>query len=150
MPEDVMDIKQVALQMLEIAKGNLQEHGSLLPVALLVTPDQNLVTPVYFSNEEEKNRAYAELVAKAKELQAMAIVTINEVRYAKDDGSYYWGKLEAEKAPEAILVTVSGPGITNWEGTLPFERQDERFVFGELREETGTPLLFLEGWANQT
>jgi hypothetical protein len=62
---------------------------------------------------------------------------------------YYPGKLAVEGARECIMLTVSGPAIQTWTVEIPYERSNDQIKFGNLREEIGSEVGFLEGWASE-
>jgi hypothetical protein len=142
------DVREFALRALEVAKENMREHGALYPVAFLMCPDEVKMIDAFFSNEEEKIKVYAGVVEAAREHDACAIVTINDIFESKTEmDGYYWGKLAAEGARECIMVTVSGPAIRTWELLLPYERTAEGIVFSTPVESFDNDLHFLPGWA---
>lgn len=145
-----VDLKEYAYQILEIAKQNLRKDGALFPVAFLVTGEQLLATPLNFTGLEEKEQAYAALVAEAREMNALAIITLNDAHYEPLDAPYREpvrpGQLAEEGAPECILLTVSGPGMENWEIILPYQRTAEGIAFAEPQEITGGQIALLGEW----
>jgi hypothetical protein len=139
---------------LGIAKENLQRDGDLIPTAFLITADQIQCIPVSFADHEEKLAVYSELVKTAREANAIALITVNDAFMSKKAGcdqaeSYYPGKLAAEKSPECLMLTVSGPGIRNWSVDVPYQRSEDGIRFGEMSEDTGGEIGFLEGWATR-
>jgi hypothetical protein len=145
-----VDLKEYAYKVLEIAQENLRNDGYLVPVAFLVTPEQELeVMELLFEGEEQKQQAYTELVRTAREHQAMAILTLNDARYVPHPSGRYTrpGQLEEEGAPECILITISGPGIESWDIISPYTRADEGIVFGETQEHLGGEINLLGDWA---
>ena len=148
-----LDLKQFVRQVLDVAKENLSRDGFLIPVAFLVTPEGIFAVPVQFENPEQKERAYREVVEEAKRRMALAIVTLNDARYSANAGKetlegYYQGKLAEERAPECIVMTVSGPGVASWNLTLPYQRAEEGIVFGEVQENDEVQINLLAGWAS--
>lgn len=148
------ELKEFALGVLEIAKENLQRDGELVPTAFLITSDQIHCMPVNFAGHEEKLAVYGELVKAARAAHAVALITVNDAFMSNKAGrdaveSYYPGKLEAEKSPECIMLTVSGPGIKNWTVDIPYARGANGIEFGEVSEERGGEIGFLEDWATE-
>ena len=80
------DLKVLAYELLNEAKQSLQIEGHLNPVAVLITPGENLILDVEFDSEEEREEIYAEMMDVAQEKNAAAIITVNEV-YLDDSGS---------------------------------------------------------------
>lgn len=133
------DLKDFAMGVLEIAKENLQRDKELVATAFVVTGDQIQCLSVNFSDHNEKQVAYGELVRMAREAKAMALVTCNDAFKSNKAGpdeveAYYPGKLAAEGASECIMLSVSGPAIQTWCADLPYERAGEAIKFGELSE----------------
>ncbi len=144
------DLQAYARNVMEGAKKCLVEDGYLQAFASLICDSEIVGYSLGFEGYEEKTRVYREVVAIAKELNAIAIVTLNDVRTATDKmvnpGEYYYGRLEEMKAPEAIVVCVSGPTIPTWKLDLPYGRADGGINFGELSVETEVMLNMLPGW----
>ncbi len=148
-----LDLKQFVRQVLDVAKGNLSQDGFLIPVAFLITPEGIFAVPVQFENPEQKERAYREVVEEAKRRKSLAIVTLNDARYSTDASKeflecYYQGKLAEERSPECIVMTVSGPGVANWNLTLPYQRTEKGIVFGQIQENDEVQINLLGSWAS--
>ena len=144
------DVREFALRALEVAKENLSLHGSLYPVVFLMCPGEVMMMDAIFSNEEEKQKVYANVVESAREYEASAVVTINDILESKTDPeTYYPGKLAAEGGRECILVTVSGPAIRTWELLVPYERKPEGIVYATPVESFDAEVNFLPGWAGK-
>jgi hypothetical protein len=146
-----VDLKEYAFKVLEIARENLTRDGVLEPAAFLVTADDLIIVDAGFTNEEEKQAVYGNIVQLAREKNAIALLTLNDARYEPDDAprreSLRPGQLEEEGAPECILLSLSGPGIENWVLLQPYERTAEGIRFGDLRETAGGQVNLLPGWA---
>ena len=148
-----INIRQFALQALEQAKDDLKRDKHLIPVAFICKYDEVLDFTLCFEGEDEKLTVYSELIRLAKEGNAHAIITINDahcVPNSSDDflESYYPGKLAAERAPECIYLTVSGPSINTWSISVPYERKGQQIIFEDPVETTGDRLNLLTGWAS--
>ncbi|HET9284196.1 MAG TPA: hypothetical protein VFR24_19770 [Candidatus Angelobacter sp.] len=148
------DIRDFALEVLGIAKENLERDGELLPSVFIVTGDSIQCAPIEFADHEEKINIYHAVVELAKSQNAVALITVNSMftdnNFTEDWlDSYYPGKLEAEGAGKCILITVSGPGICNWCLELPYEHTTGGFKFSDISEESAGELGFLEGWASE-
>ena len=148
-----LDLREFAGQILDMAKQNLCNDGCLLPVAFVVIGEEVLAAPIVFKNQEEKERAYRDLVETARAHQALAIVTLNDAHYRPDPSGetravYYPGKLAAEGAAECILLTISGPGIASWEVRIPYQRGTDGFTFSEAEESNSIQLNLLGDWAS--
>ena len=146
-----VDLRQFSYEVLSIARENLIHDGLLVPIAFIITAQENMPFALQFDGPEQKEAAYRGIVAKARELNALAIVTLNDAYFQKEDADrYYPGKLAAERAPECILITVSGPGMETWNLTTPYQRTPDGFVFSEPMESSGSTLGLLAGWASDS
>jgi hypothetical protein len=132
------DLKALAYELLHEAQQSFQEHGYLNPVAVVITPSENLIFELEFESEEEREEVYAEMMDVAHEKNAVAIITVNDV-YLDDSGSPArlegegWGSL-SESAREAIMVTISGGGFETWSVVGPYFTRGEQLVFQPARE----------------
>ena len=150
------DLKALAYELLREAQQSLQEQGHLNPVAVVITPDENLIFDLEFESEEEREEIYAEMMDVARERNAAAIITVNDV-YVDDSGAAPrlegegWGALE-ESAREAIMVTVSGGGFETWSLAGPYFRRGEHLVFQPSRESLnpGGEVELLGDWTGKT
>jgi hypothetical protein len=150
------DLKALAYELLREAQQSLQEHGYLNPVAVVITPGENLIFDLEFESEEEREEIYAEMMDVAREKNAVAIITVNDV-YLDDSGARPrlegegWGSL-TESAHEAITVTVSGGGFETWSVLGPYFSRGEQVVFQPARESPnpGGEVDLLGDWTGKT
>jgi len=150
------DLKALAYELLREAQQSLLEHGYLNPVAVVITPGENLIFDLEYENEEEREELYAEMMDVAREKNAVAIVTVNDV-YLDDSGTRPrlegegWGTL-TETAHEAIMVTVSGGGFETWSVVGPYFSRAEQIVFQPARESLnpGGEVDLLGDWTGRT
>lgn len=150
------DLKALAYELLREAQQSLQQDGHLNPVAVLITPSENLILDIEFENDEEREEIYAELTDVAKEKNAIAVLTVNDV-YLDDAGEPArlhgegWGAL-AESAREAIVITVSGGGFDTWSLACPYFSRGEEIVFQPSREvpNPGGEVDLLGDWTGKT
>ncbi|HEY6305373.1 MAG TPA: hypothetical protein VI488_02810 [Candidatus Angelobacter sp.] len=150
------DLKALAYEMLHEAQQSLQEEGHLNPVAVVITPTENLIFDVEFDNDEEREEVYAEMMDVARDKNAVAILTVNDV-YLDDTGEPVrlhgegWGEL-AESAKEAIVITVSGSGFETWSLACAYFRRGEQIVFQPSREAVnpGGEVDLLGDWTGKT
>jgi hypothetical protein len=132
------DLKALAYELLREAQQSLQAEGHLDPVAVLITGSENLILDIEFENEEEREEIYAEMIDVAREKNAIAVVTVNDV-YLDDTGEPArlhgegWGAL-ADSAREAIVITVSGSGFETWSLACPYVPRGDQIVFHPSRE----------------
>jgi len=146
------DLKDFALGVLKIAKENLQRDGELIPTAFAITASHIHCYSVSFADHEEKPVAYAKVIEAARDHGATALITCNDAfmdNKADPEAveTYYPGKLEATNAQECIMLIVSGPAIQTWTAEVPYERSGNKIEFGDINEEIGGEVGFLEGWA---
>jgi hypothetical protein len=150
------DLKALAYELLHEAQKSLQDQGHLNPVAVVITPSENLILDVEFESDEEREEIYSEIMEVAQEKNASAILTINDV-YLDDSGTppvlqgEGWGEL-AESAREAIMVTVSGGGFETWSLVSPYFARAEHFIFQPSREapNPGGEVDLLGDWTGKT
>jgi hypothetical protein len=150
------DLKALAYELLHEAQKSLQDQGHLNPVAVVITPSENLILDVEFESDEEREEIYCEIMEVAQEKNAAAIVTVNDV-YLDDSGfpprlqGEGWGEM-AESAREAIMVTVSGGGFETWSLVSPYFARGEHFVFQPSREapNPGGEVDLLGDWTGKT
>src|SRR5581483_11805839 len=118
-----LDLRERAFKVLEIAKRNLQQDGVLDPVAFLVTADEvYLVEVPPFSNDAEKQVAYAWVISQARKHNAMAMITL----------------------------TLAGPSIPTWTLMVRYRRSADGITFGETEEYSGSKAPMLQGWASES
>jgi len=150
------DLKALAYELLHEAQQSLQEQGHLNPVAVVITPLENLIFDVEFENEEEREEVYAEMMDVAREKNATAIITVNDV-YLDDSGTrprlegQGWGSL-SESAHDAIMVTVSGGGFETWSVMTLYFSRGEQLLFQPARESPnpGGEVDLLGDWTGKT
>jgi hypothetical protein len=150
------DLKALAYELLHEAQQSLQLEGHLNPVAVVIAPSENLIFDIEFEGDDEREDIYAEMMDVAKEQNALAIVTVNDV-YLDDSGSPVqlhgegWGDL-AESAKEAVVITVSGSGFETWSLVCAYFRRGEQIVFQPSREalNPGGEVDLLGDWTGKT
>jgi hypothetical protein len=150
------DLKALAYELLHEAQQSLQGEGHLNPVAVVITPGENLIFDIEFDNDEECEDIYAEMIDVARDKNALAIVTVNDV-YLDDSGEPIrlhgegWGAL-ADSAREAIVITVSGGGFDTWSLVSAYFRRGEQFAFQPSREalNPGGEVDLLGDWTGKT
>src|SRR5215475_14128385 len=80
------DLKALAYELLHEAQETLQREGHLNPVAVVITPDENLIFDLEFENEEEREDIYGEMMDVVRTRNALAILTVNDV-FLSDSGT---------------------------------------------------------------
>jgi len=149
--DDVLDLKKFAKGLIERAKENLQPDGYLQSGVFLVTNSEVHCYSVCFSGYEQKESAYGEAVQKARELGALAIVTLNDAfigdKYAPEN--YEWGQAAADPKGECIFVTLSGPGLENWTIEVEYRREPGGLVFSPPTEEEKSFIGLLGDWSKK-
>jgi hypothetical protein len=152
----VTDLKTLAYELLHEAQQSLQVDGHLNPVAVIITPGENLILDVEFESEDEREEIYAEMMDVAREKNATAIITINDV-YLDESGvparlhGEGWGAL-AESPREAIMITVSGGGFETWSLVCPYFSRESQVIFQPSREapNPGGEVDLLGDWTGKT
>jgi hypothetical protein len=149
------DLRNFALELLETEKRYLLEDKGEYFAALVVvvTPEARYFEEVEFDDEEEKCAAYTGVVARAREQNATAIITINTSRQMsvadQDDlERYWWGQLETETegVSKALVITISGPGMKAWCMSLPFAVRNSEVVLGEAADFEPAEIGLLPKW----
>jgi hypothetical protein len=132
------DLKALAHELLHEAQQSLPEEGHLNPSAVVITPDENLIFDLEFESDDEREEIYADMIDVAKEQNATAIITVNDI-YLEDSGAPArlegpgWEAL-TQSAMEAVVVTVSGSGFETWSLLSPYFRRGEQIVFQPAHE----------------
>jgi hypothetical protein len=150
------DLKALAYELLHEAQQSLESEGHLNPTAIVITPNENLIVDVEFEDDEEREEIYGELVESARDKNAAAIVTINDV-YMNESGAAVrlqgpgWGDLR-QPPNEAIVITVSGSGFETWSIVSSYYRVEEQFIFQPAREviNPGGEVELLGDWTGKT
>lgn len=151
------DLKTLAYELLSEAQSILQHEGHVNPAAVVITPSENLIFDLEFENEDEREELYSEMMDVAREKNASAILTVNDV-YLDDEAAASvrlegegWGAL-SEAPGEAIVVTVSGGGFETWSLVSPYFRRGEQFLFQPPRErpDPGGEVALLGDWTGKT
>jgi hypothetical protein len=150
------DLKALAYELLHEAQQSLESEGHLNPTAIVITPNENLIVDVEFEDDEEREEMYGELVESARDKNAAAIVTINDV-YMNESGAAVrlqgpgWGSLR-QPPNEAIVITVSGSGFETWSIVSSYYRVEEQFIFQPAREviNPGGEVELLGDWTGKT
>lgn len=152
--EGAIDLKSLAYEFLREARQQLQD-GHLNPTALVITPHENLIFDIEFENDDEREEIYSELIDVAREENALAIITVNDVYLTEDDAHVNleglgWGGL-AESAKEAIMITVSGSGFETWSLICPYFHRGGQVVFQPSQEkpDPGAEVELLGDWTGR-
>lgn len=151
------DLKALAYELLGEAQSILQHEGHLNPAAVVITPSENLIFDLEFEADDERDELYSEMIDVARQKNAAAILTVNDV-YLDDEPSppvrlegEGWGALP-KPAREAIVVTVSGSGFETWSLVSPYFRRNEQLIFQPPREtpDPGGEVALLGDWTGKT
>src|SRR5947209_11731005 len=146
-PEE-QELAQIAMNIMAIARDNLQNDGFLDPAAFVVRDHHVQLYRIAFRTEDEKRDIYTKIVDIARRADAHAIITLNDAYIGSDEDdpeTYYPGKLAAEGAAEAIVLTLSGPAMPTWCLTQRYTRTASGIEFGKVSEDRGTQMSLLEG-----
>jgi len=74
------------------------------------------------------------------------MMSLSEMGWTRRLENRYPGKLAAEKAPEYIYLTISGPAIPSWNVALLYAHVEDEIVFGAPDESLDDSIHFLPGW----
>ena len=151
------DLKTLAYELLGEARSLLKNQGYVNPAAVVITPSENLIFDLEFEADDEREELYAEMMDVARQKNASAILTINDVFLNDETAARVqlhgegWGKL-AEAAHEALVVTVSGSGFETWSLVTPYYQRDDQVVFEPAREtpDPGGELALLGDWTGKS
>jgi hypothetical protein len=142
------NLKNYALKVLEVAKEDLRRDKYLLPVAFIVTDEEVFDFNLQFEDAQQKKSVYAELIEVAKEKAARAIITINDATITNDlEGTSSATTREDRRTTRnCIFLTISGPSVTTWSLSLPYDSDGNKIVFGNPTETSDDVLNLLPGW----
>jgi hypothetical protein len=149
--DEGFDVKQFAFGLLERAQENLQHDGYVQSAVFLVTGTEVQCYSVSFVGYAEKENTYHEVVQKAGELNALAIVTLNDafIGGKYDPETYEWGQAAANPRGECLFVTISGPGLENWTKEIEYSRKPEGIVFATPTERRKSFIGKLGEWSEK-
>ena len=147
------DLKRFALELFEIEKKYLLEEKQeyCRAVVIVVTPEGRYYEEPEFNDKTEMDAVYGAIVERAKDKNAIAIITINsarekDVRDERELDSYRWGQLAEEDQPRCLSLTISGPGIRPLSITLPFSLKNGQVVLGKQTDFEPSILNLLPNW----
>src|SRR5262245_24592556 len=132
------DLRQYALKLLALSGKFLLEDGNLDPTAFIVTASDQILRPLDLRDEESKLNSCKELVEEARNLNALAIISVLLARSKDFDLSssneidYIWGDIQKYSSESCILMTLSGPGIKNWAASIPFRESVGKYNSGSV------------------
>jgi hypothetical protein len=149
--DEIIDVKEFASGVLDRAQENLQQDDYVQSAVFLVTDTEVQCYSVSFSGYEEKEATYDEVVQKAREISALAIVTLNDAYIGDkyDADKYEWGKAAADPKGECLFVTISGPGLENWTKEIEYRRGPDGIVFSPAEEERNSFIGMLGEWSRK-
>jgi hypothetical protein len=147
----VEDLTKLALSLLEIEKKYLLEEKQEYSCAIVVviTPEGRYYEEAEFDDETELDAVYGAIVERARNKNAIAIITINTAReqdVAGELDSYWWGKLAAENQPRCLLLTISGPSVQPLSISLPFSVENNQVVLGPQAQFEPAIVNMLPNW----
>ena len=130
-PTGAIDLKSLAQDLLRNAQHQLQRQNRVTPLVFIVTPQEKLMFGIEESDPEERQEIYANLLAQAREKNALAVVTVSHVSLPSES--------RASTAPEpqrAIMVSVFGPGFQTWALTCRYVRNGDQIIFHPAEEQS--------------
>jgi len=144
------DLLTYARAMMESSIDVLTNDDFLVASALIITDENIHGIYVSYDGQDEKEQVYGEVVKYARRVKAIAIVTVNDSYVGEPDDveDYYPGKLKEIGSKEAIMITISGPGIKSKVLRVMYERVKGRIRFGQVEEEDGITIGLLHDWAD--
>ena len=153
--EGSLDLKSLAYEFLREAQQQLHQEDHLNPTALVITPRENLIFDVEYETDEEREEIYSEMIEVARENNALAIITVNDV-YLDESGTNVtlegpgWGELTGS-AKEAIMITVSGSGFETWSLICPYFHRGGQVIFQPSQEQhdPGAEVELLGDWTGR-
>ena len=151
--DEAFNAKQFASGLLDRAKENLRQDGYVQAAVFIVTTVDVECYSVSFSGFEEKEATYEEVVHKAHELNAQAIITLNDAflgdKNKYETGGYEWGQAATDPKGECIFVSVSGPGLENWSMEVEYRRGPNGPVFSAPAEDRKSVIGLLGEWSRK-
>ncbi len=133
------NLRQLAAELLEIEKRFLLEEKEEYRTAIVVvvTSAGRYWEEVEFDDEDEKLDAYAAIVGRAKESNAIAIITLNtsfekSLESSDELRDYRWGDLSQSCSQRAITVTISGPSVSACSLSLPYRFENGAVLLSEV------------------
>lgn len=149
--DEAVDLEQFANRLLESAKDNLRKDGYIQSGVFIITDAELHSYSVAFSGNDEKESAYGEAVQKARQLGALAIITLNDAyigtKYEPKE-EYEWGQVAADPKGECIFLTISGPGLKNHTKQIEYCRGPNGIEFSPPKEEQDSFIGVLGDWSS--
>jgi len=149
--EGDFDLKRFASGLLERAQENLRQDGYVQSAVFLLTNTDLQCYSVAFSGYKEKEGTYEEVFQKAREGNAVAIVTLNDAYVGTKldpDEEYEWGQVAADPKGECLFVTISGPDLENWTKEVQYRRGPDGLCFSSPVEERNALIGLLGEWSS--
>ncbi len=143
------DLQEFTYGVLERAKENLSHDGYLVHGAWIVEPKGIHCYKIGHKSGEYKHEVYQRLVQRARELNAEAIVTLNDAYWGPPDPEpYYQGKL-AKEGRECIWVCVTAPDKPSWELMAKYRRVGDSIAFEPTERSEGVRVNLLGSWSKE-
>lgn len=124
-----IDLKSLAHDLLGAAQRQLQRQLRVTPMVLIISPEGNRMFQIEEGDPEEREEIYANLLAQAREKNALAVVTVSHVSLRSES------RTNPEPEPQrAIMVSVSGPGFQTWALTSRYVSDGDQIIFQPAEE----------------
>ena len=126
-----IDLKSLAYDLLHNAQRQLQRQDHVTPLLFMITPQEKLMFQIEESDPEERQEIYANLLAQAREKNALAVVRVRHISLPSEPS--------ASTSPEqqrAIIATISGPGFQTWALISRYVRNGDQIVFQPAEEQS--------------
>ena len=129
-PSQSLDLKSLAHDLLNVAQRQLQRQNRVTPLVLMITPEGKQLFQIEENDPEERQEIYANLLAQAREKNALAMVTVAQV-VLPGQSTAGAGDPQPQRA---ITVTVSGPGFKTWTLISHYARTGGQIIFQPAEE----------------
>ena len=127
----MIDIKALAEEILETAKGILEQQESFMPVAHIFDADGGVtVIGLKFGSIAEKRAAYAYVNNYANEHGALVVILINDCKKkitTPDAEAPEGGILDDPEATDCLVLTVA-EGSRTWNRIIDYSRDNDGTV----------------------
>ena len=104
-----IDLKSLAHDLLGAAQRQLQRQLRVTPMVLIISPEGNRMFQIEEGDPEEREEIYANLLAQAREKNALAVVTVSHVSLRSESRIPSRSRNEPSWSAFRALVFRPGP-----------------------------------------
>jgi len=124
-------VREIALDLMEKAKKNLERDGHLLPIAILDTPRGMALHPMKFTNADEKHMEFLKLAAVVEVIGATQVFFITEAWVSRRKTMKEAGEVRPSLDPDRGEMIVVSYKTRESEGAVmqEFVKKGERVEF---------------------